>query len=130
MTDLITDIISTTPLNDAEQLLLTTHDPKSQGNARKIAQAMKSKKFLSTYNCAACHKIPYSSMEKSFLKLVQTNPAPRASGRVSSGITAARLHGPGFAVTAAQEVASLKKSRVSEGQAPSSPGRQSDAERF
>ena len=79
LTDLITDIISTTPLNDAEQLLLTTHDPKSQGNARKIAQAMKSKKFLSTYNCAVCHKIPYSSMEKSFLKLVQTNPAPRAS---------------------------------------------------
>jgi len=106
---LIKDVIKLTPLNEAEQLLLDTHDPHSTGNAYKIAKKMKSKKFLSTYNCAVCHKIPYSAVEKSFLKLVQTNPAPSTFALAHLESLLQGLYGHGFASAAAQEVALLQK---------------------
>ncbi|MCP1489889.1 insecticidal toxin complex protein TccC [Pseudomonas fluorescens] len=109
----VKDIINTTPLNDAEQLLLATHDPQSKGNAKQIAQKMKSQKFLSIFNCAVCHKIPYSAVEKSLLKLVQTNPAPLTSAWSTLELLLQGLHGHGFASAAAQEVALLQSNLAS-----------------
>ncbi|KPN91142.1 hypothetical protein [Pseudomonas nunensis] len=106
---LIEDIINNTPLNDAEQLLLDAHDPHSIGNSHQIAQQMKSKNFLSSNNCAVCHKIPYSAVEKSFLKLVKTNPAPKSLPWGHLELLLQGLYGNGYASVAAQEVALLQK---------------------
>ncbi|MBX8620847.1 hypothetical protein K4754_02300 [Pseudomonas glycinae] len=110
---LIKEVIKTTPLNEAEQLLLATHDPHSKGDPYKIAKKMKSKKFLSTYNCAVCHKIPYSAVEKSFLKLIQTNPAPHTFAWSHLESLLQGLYGHGYASVAAQEVAMLQKNLAS-----------------
>jgi len=115
---LVEEIINTTPLNEAEQLLLDTHDPHSKKNPYKIAKQMKSKKFLSTYNCAVCHKIPYSAVEKSFLKLVQTNPAPHTFAWSHLESLLQGLYGHGYASVAAQEVAMLQKNLASKATKP------------
>lgn len=109
----IIDELITNVLNEAEQLLLDEHDPHSTGNALYIAQQMRKKKFLSTYNCAVCHKIPYAAVEKCFLKLVQTNPAPKTTPWWNLELLLQGLHGNGFASYAMQEVAELQKGLTS-----------------
>ena len=66
---LIKDVASNGAINEPEQDLMIVY--KNQGmNATKAAGKVKKANFLSNYNYAVCHKIPYASFEKFLLKLM------------------------------------------------------------
>ena len=110
---IVKDIIAQTPLTQGEQDLIDEYDPTGTGNAYKIAKAMKSKKFLSTYGYAICHKIPYAGVERSLLKLLQLNPASTHVAWTRLSFLLQGLHGVGYSSLAAASISKLQKGLAS-----------------
>jgi hypothetical protein len=67
--------------------------------AKKVAKKMKAGNFLSNYDYAVCHKIPYSAVEKALIKLMNAEAAGTATPKMWD--TFARMNqavaGPSYA---------------------------------
>lgn len=112
LTAVVSDILKNKALSDAENLLITTYTGK--WSAKGIAKDMKQHNFLSSNGVAVCHKIPYASVEKALLCLVNkgwakpTSVLPGGANDKAWGCLSLLLQGLYSSYQAGQQLSDLQ----------------------